>query len=107
MQRRCARSLPGAQTSCRWPARTGSAMSRSRSHPRARERARSGVMRLFLAINLPSSVIGAIDHEVEALRAAAPGVRWIAPEKWHLTVRFIGEAPVERVAQIRDAIDAA
>jgi len=64
-------------------------------------------MRLFLAINLPSSVIGAIDHEVGALRAAAPGVRWIAPEKWHLTVRFIGEAPVERVAQIRDAIDAA
>jgi 2'-5' RNA ligase len=64
-------------------------------------------MRLFLAINLPSSVVTAIDHEMVALRAAAPAVRWIPPEKWHLTVRFIGEQPLERVAAIRDAIDAA
>lgn len=64
-------------------------------------------MRLFLAINLPSSVVAAIDHEVAALRAAAPAVRWIPPEKWHLTVRFIGEQPLERVAAIREAIDAA
>ena len=64
-------------------------------------------MRLFLAINLPSSIVTAIDHEVVALRAAAPAVRWIPPEKWHLTVRFIGEQPLERVAAIREAIDAA
>lgn len=64
-------------------------------------------MRLFLAINLPSSVVAAIDHDVATLRAAAPAVRWIPPEKWHLTVRFIGEQPLERVAAIRTAIDAA
>lgn len=64
-------------------------------------------MRLFLAINLPSSVVAAIDREVATLRAAAPAVRWIPPEKWHLTVRFIGEQPVDRVAAIRDALDAA
>jgi len=64
-------------------------------------------MRLFLAINLPSSVTGAIDHEAAALRAAAPALRWIPPEKWHLTVRFIGEQPVERVGEIRDALDGA
>ncbi|MFL5560274.1 MAG: RNA 2',3'-cyclic phosphodiesterase [Gemmatimonadaceae bacterium] len=64
-------------------------------------------MRLFIAINLPAPVIGAFDREVEPLRAAAPALRWIAPEKWHLTVRFIGDQPVERVAEIRAAIDAA
>jgi len=64
-------------------------------------------MRLFLAINLPSSIAGAIDHEVAALRAAAPVLRWIPPEKWHLTVRFMGEQPLDRVAAIRDAIDGA
>ena len=64
-------------------------------------------MRLFLAINLPTDIIGAIDQEVAALRAAAPALRWIPPEKWHLTVRFIGEQPLERVAPIRDAIDRA
>src|SRR5512142_1859152 len=78
-----------------------SATSRSRSAPRR------GPMRLFLAINLPSPVRAAIDQEVSALRAIAPALRWIPPEKWHLTVRFIGEEPLERVGQIRDAIDVA
>lgn len=64
-------------------------------------------MRLFLAINLPGAVIAAMDAAVSALRAAAPSLRWIPPEKWHLTVRFIGERSVEQVPAIRDAIDAA
>ncbi len=64
-------------------------------------------MRLFLAINLPSPVVAAIDHEAAALRAAAPALRWIPPAKWHLTVRFIGEQPLERLGAIRDAVDAA
>jgi 2'-5' RNA ligase len=64
-------------------------------------------MRLLPAFTRPSPVVAAIDHEVVALRAAAPAVRWIPPEKWHLTVRFIGEQPLERVAAIREAIDAA
>lgn len=64
-------------------------------------------MRLFLAINLPSSVVEAIDRDVAPLRAAAPALRWIPPGRWHLTVRFIGEQPLERVATIREAIDAA
>lgn len=64
-------------------------------------------MRLFLAINLPSAVIGDIDRHVAPLRDTAPALRWVPPEKWHLTVRFIGEEPLERVAPIRDALDAA
>ena len=64
-------------------------------------------MRLFLAINLPSPIRDAIDRNASALRAAAPALRWIPPARWHLTVRFIGDAAVERVAQIRDAVDAA
>ena len=52
-------------------------------------------------------MIDAIDREAAPLRAAAPGLRWIPPEKWHLTVRFIGDQPLERVAAIRDALDAA
>lgn len=64
-------------------------------------------MRLFLAISLPRETIGAIDQAIAPLREAAPALRWIPPEKWHLTVRFIGDQPVERVGTIRDAIDAA
>ena len=64
-------------------------------------------MRLFLAINLPAAVIAAIDTEIAPLRAAAPALRWIPPERWHLTVRFLGEQPLESVPGIRDALDEA
>jgi 2'-5' RNA ligase len=64
-------------------------------------------MRLFLAISLPRDTVDAIDLAIAPLRNAAPALRWISPEKWHLTVRFIGDQPVERVGEIRDAIDAA
>jgi 2'-5' RNA ligase len=52
-------------------------------------------------------MIAEIDRQVAPLREVAPALRWVAPEKWHLTVRFIGEEPLERVAAIRDALDAA
>ncbi len=64
-------------------------------------------MRLFLAINLSAPARAAIDSSVAALHAPAPALRWIPPEKLHLTVRFIGERPVEQVPAIRAAIDAA
>ncbi len=64
-------------------------------------------MRLFLAINLPVPIIAAIDQHVAPLREIAPAIRWIPPERWHLTVRFIGEQPLERVPEIRCALDAA
>lgn len=64
-------------------------------------------MRLFLAINLPPSTVEAIDRAVDPLRAAAPALRWVPPERWHLTVRFIGERAATSVAEIGGALDMA
>lgn len=64
-------------------------------------------MRLFLAINLPPSTVEAIDRAVDPLRAAAPALRWVPPERWHLTVRFIGEQVATSVAEIGGALDMA
>jgi 2'-5' RNA ligase len=64
-------------------------------------------MRLFLAINLPAAVVDALDRAAAPLRDAAPMLRWVPPGKWHLTVRFIGDQPLERVPEIRAAIDGA
>ena len=64
-------------------------------------------MRLFLAINLPSSTVEAIDRAVDPLRAAAPALRWVPPERWHLTVRFIGERESTSIAEIGGALDMA
>ena len=64
-------------------------------------------MRLFLAINLPSSTVQSIDRAVDPLRAAAPALRWVPPERWHLTVRFIGEPASTSIAEIGRAVDVA
>lgn len=43
--------------------------------------------RLFIALDLPEDVTGALDRLCEGL----PGIRWSDPDQFHLTVRFIGE----------------
>ncbi len=43
--------------------------------------------RLFIALDLPEDVVGALDRLCEGL----PGVRWTEIEQFHLTLRFIGE----------------
>lgn len=63
-------------------------------------------MRLFLAVNLPAEVRHAITEAAAPLREVAPGLSWIAEDKLHLTVKFLGEQSrdmAERVAvAIRD-----
>ena len=43
--------------------------------------------RLFTAIEIPPEVGGAL----AMLRGGLPGARWIDPENYHLTLRFIGD----------------
>ena len=45
--------------------------------------------RLFIAVWPPASVI----EQLDALpRPDQPGVRWVPPSNWHITLRFLGEA---------------
>jgi RNA 2',3'-cyclic 3'-phosphodiesterase len=43
--------------------------------------------RLFTAIEIPSE----IGQSLALLRGGLPGARWIGPEDYHLTLRFIGD----------------
>jgi RNA 2',3'-cyclic 3'-phosphodiesterase len=43
--------------------------------------------RLFTAIEIPSE----IGQSLSTLRGGLPGARWIDPENYHLTLRFIGD----------------
>jgi 2'-5' RNA ligase len=49
--------------------------------------------RLFTGLELPAEIVDAL----AALRGGLPGARWIEPENYHLTLRFIGEVD-DRVA---------
>jgi 2'-5' RNA ligase len=47
-------------------------------------------MRLFVALDMPWSV----REQLAALSGAGiPGARWVPPENYHLTLRFIGDIP--------------
>jgi 2'-5' RNA ligase len=59
--------------------------------------------RLFTALALPEDVVADLDAAVAEVRDRLPGgVRWIPPERWHLTVKFHGEDdPRRRAAKLR------
>jgi len=43
--------------------------------------------RLFTGLEIPANVVQAL----AALRGGLPGARWIDPENYHMTLRFIGD----------------
>ena len=68
---------------------------------------RGARLRLFLAINPSVAIRARIEETVTRLRADAPELRWVATDRVHLTVRFLGEVDPSGVAGIQNAIDAA
>ncbi len=61
-------------------------------------------MRLFVALDIPAEVRGAIGEMIARLRDVARGARWVRAEGVHVTLKFIGEMPAERVAAIQEAL---
>jgi 2'-5' RNA ligase len=63
-------------------------------------------MRLFVAVELPSSVIAAAAAVSEQLRErvvrVAPGARlaWVPADRMHITLRFLGRVPDEQATAI-------
>ena len=58
---------------------------------------RSDTRRLFVALWPPPSVVAALDTDLcDIRRDAPPSLRWQPPQRWHVTVLFLGEASVRR-----------
>jgi 2'-5' RNA ligase len=57
--------------------------------------------RLFTALEIPSE----IGQSLALLRGGLPGARWVAPENYHLTLRFIGDIDDSLAAEIADLLD--
>lgn len=64
-------------------------------------------MRLFVAITLSEAVRRVLADAQVPLRAAAPGERWVSPDKLHVTVRFLGEVDATAVPPLVAALEAA
>ena len=63
-------------------------------------------MRLFLAISLEPTLRQEIVEATTPLRDVAPDVAWVREPQLHLTLKFLGEQPAERTAEIATAMRA-
>ncbi len=57
--------------------------------------------RLFTAIEIPASVA----QMLAFLRGGLPGARWIDPENYHITLRFIGDVDLNVAHDVASMLD--
>lgn len=71
-------------------------------------RGSQGIARAFVAVYPPPAVVAALGTRVDAVRDEWPRLRWVRPEQWHLTLRFLGALPdAEALARALSAATAA
>ncbi len=61
-------------------------------------------MRIFIGIDLDPEVRARIERFLEGVEGFAPEARWVRPESLHITLKFIGEQPPERVEAITERL---
>lgn len=61
-------------------------------------------LRLFVALDLPPATREALVATSRAIGPALPGVRWGRAETLHLTLKFLGDTPVEKVPDVTEAL---
>jgi RNA 2',3'-cyclic 3'-phosphodiesterase len=61
-------------------------------------------MRIFIGIDLDPEVRARIERFLEGVEGFAPEARWMRPESLHITLKFIGEQPPERVDAITERL---
>lgn len=64
-------------------------------------------IRAFIAIHLPREVKTYLGHLAEDLAGQVPNrvVRWVRPDRMHLTLRYIGETEKNLVPELGHALD--
>ncbi len=71
-----------------------------------RPAAQPETMRLFIALELPDAVRDALFNLQQRLRSrdSANIVRWLNANTFHLTLKFLGDTPTNRIAEIDAAL---
>jgi RNA 2',3'-cyclic 3'-phosphodiesterase len=57
-------------------------------------------IRLFVAVSLPSALLESIDDAVASLRSKLTNARWTRKEAQHLTMKFLGWTPADRLKEV-------
>jgi len=61
-------------------------------------------MRIFIGIDLDPDFRARIARFLDGVQGFAPDARWVRPESLHITLKFIGEQPPERVEAISERL---
>ena len=61
-------------------------------------------MRIFIGIDLAPEVRARIERFIEGVQGFALDARWVRPESLHITLKFIGEQPPERVEAVAESL---
>lgn len=62
------------------------------------------MVRLFVAIDIPSGIRACLSALVQELRSHAPGLNWVRAENLHVTLKFIGHTADENLGAIQNAL---
>lgn len=62
-------------------------------------------VRLFVAVRISPSALSGFDRRL--LESSAVALRWVPPENWHITLRFLGERQETEVPSLCSALRAA
>ena len=62
-------------------------------------------MRLFVGIAIPDEIRQRIARYVDGVRGFAPDARWVRPETFHVTLKFLGETRPENVDDLKRELD--
>ncbi len=62
------------------------------------------VLRLFVALNLPKKERLRVHRASARLREEDLPVRWIDPENYHVTLKFLGDVRQERMAEVEEIV---
>jgi RNA 2',3'-cyclic 3'-phosphodiesterase len=58
-------------------------------------------MRVFIALDIDDAIRQRIQRFMEGVSGFASDARWVRPESLHVTLKFIGEKPIETVEEIK------
>ncbi len=62
-------------------------------------------MRLFVALALDEKIRDALKAAVDELRRTRVPVRWVKPDGIHLTLKFLGETPGEKIDSLKSTLE--
>jgi RNA 2',3'-cyclic 3'-phosphodiesterase len=63
------------------------------------------MLRLFVAFDVPEAQKDSVEEAIASL--AAPGARWTPRPSWHVTLKFLGATPEERLSEVTGVVEQA